>query len=235
MDFHLRRATVHAMKVHEIMTAHARSIGPENTLLEAAGLMRELDVGALPVCDQDELVGIVTDRDIVVRGIADARDPDTTPVSDVMSGATLSVSADQEVEEAVRLMEQHQVRRLPVLDNAKQLVGLVSLGDIATSSNPAFSGIALHDVSEPNEPTARRRRLERNAEPDQMPTVPGARRRPSGGGRRAAAANVRMSPAHRSDSGGKRSRMSSSRSGTTAGTRSSSRRTTKVSAKKPRR
>ncbi len=157
------------MKVHEIMTGHPRSVAPDTTLVEAAGLMRELDVGALPVCTGDDLAGIVTDRDLVVRGLADGRDPETTRVSDVMSGGVEAVSADDDVENAVRIMEQRQIRRLPVLNREKELVGMISLGDIATSSNPAFGGTALRDVSEPNEPSARRRRLERDSEPIRMP------------------------------------------------------------------
>jgi CBS domain-containing protein len=136
------------MKVHEIMTAHARCIGPENTLVEAAGLMRELDVGALPVLENGELAGMLTDRDLVVRAIADGRDPNETPVRDAMSPSAMFVLADQEVEEAVRVMQQRQVRRLPVLDRARRLVGIVSLGDIAVASHPAFGGMALRDVSE---------------------------------------------------------------------------------------
>lgn len=172
------------MKVHEIMTAHARCVGPDNTLVEAAGLMRELDVGALPVCDNDRLAGIVTDRDMVLRGTADGRDPNSTPVRDVMSAGIIYVFADQEVEEAARLMEEKQIRRLPVMNREKRLVGIVSLGDIATSSNPAFSGMALRDVSQPAEPTARQRRLTQHSEPANlsMPDVPGERRGPGGDG-----------------------------------------------------
>lgn len=172
------------MKVHEIMTAHARCVGPDNTLVEAAGLMRELDVGALPVCDNDRLAGIVTDRDMVLRGTADGRDPNSTPVRDVMSAGIIYVFADQEVEEAARLMEEKQIRRLPVMNREKRLVGIVSLGDIATSSNPAFSGMALRDVSQPAEPTARQRRLTQQSEPSNlgMPDVPGERRGPGSEG-----------------------------------------------------
>jgi CBS domain-containing protein len=166
------------MKVHQIMTAHARCVGPDNTLVEAAGLMRELDVGALPVCDDDRLAGIVTDRDITLRGVADGRDPNTTPIRDVMSQGVVYVFADQEVEQAVRVMEERQIRRLPVLNREKRLVGIVSLGDIAISSNPAFSGLALRDVSEPREPSARQRRLAERSEQPTMPRVDGASRRP---------------------------------------------------------
>lgn len=157
------------MKIHEIMSAHARCIGPDNTLVEAAGLMRQLDVGALPVCEADRLAGMVTDRDIVLRGVAEGRDPHDAPVRDVMSPGIVYVFADQDVEEVARLMEDRQIRRLPVLNRQKRLVGIVSLGDVATSSNPVFSGRALRDISQPPNPTARQRRLKQASEPAGKP------------------------------------------------------------------
>lgn len=147
------------------MTAHARCVGPENTLVEAAGLMREMDVGALPVCEEDRLIGMLTDRDIVLRGTADGRDPNATSVRELMSSSVTSVRADQSVEEAVRVMEDRQIRRLPVIGRDGRLVGIVSLGDIAISSNPAFSGMALRDVSEQRNPSARQRRLTERSAP----------------------------------------------------------------------
>lgn len=147
------------------MTAHARCVGPENTLVEAAGLMRELDVGALPVCEEERLIGMLTDRDIVLRGTADGRDPNATSVRELMSSSVTSVRADQSVEEAVRMMENRQIRRLPVIGRDGRLVGIVSLGDIAISSNPAFSGMALRDVSEQRNPSARQRRLAERSAP----------------------------------------------------------------------
>jgi CBS domain-containing protein len=184
------------MKVHQIMTGRPRTVAPENTLVEAAGLMRELDVGALPVLDHNQLAGMVTDRDVVVRGVADGRDPANATVSEVMSGGAEFVFGDQEVEEAVRVMERRQIRRLPVLDRGKRLIGIVSLGDIATSSNPAFSGMALRDVSEPRELSARRRRLSRDSEPARMPRVPGGQRGPDEGHR----ATVKRTPRARTKS-----------------------------------
>lgn len=136
------------MKVKEIMTAHARCVAPDNTLVEAAGLMRQLDVGALPVCEYDRLAGMVTDRDIVLRGVADALQSDTATVSQVMSPGAFYVFADQEIEDAARMMEEKQIRRLPVLNREKKMIGIVSLGDMALNSNPAFSGMALKEVSE---------------------------------------------------------------------------------------
>lgn len=198
------------MKVHEIMTAHARCVGPDNTLVEAAGLMRELDVGALPICDEDRLAGMVTDRDLVLRGVANGRDPNTTPVRDVMSAGIMYAFADQDVEEVVRIMEEKQIRRLPILSREKRLVGIVSLGDIATSSNPAFSGTALRDVSMPAAPTARQRRLQQGAlgtsrRPQQSARVERAGRaeKSSGSRRRKTTARTRRGGQPRGGSSGR--------------------------------
>jgi CBS domain-containing protein len=185
------------MKVHEIMTAHARCVGPENSLVEAAGLMRELDVGALPVCEEDRLAGMVTDRDLAIRGVAQGKDPNTTLVREVMSPGVVHVFADQPVEEVAQIMEQRQIRRVPVLSREKRLVGIVSLGDIAMSSNPAFSGMALRDVSEPANPTARQRRLAQRSEPPQQPQLTAAprgstaERQPTGATRRRVGAKTK--------------------------------------------
>lgn len=173
------------MKVHEIMTAHARCAAPDNSLVEAAGLMRELDVGVLPVCDDDRLAGMVTDRDIVLRGVADGRDAYETTVRDVMSPGVVWVFADQEVEEAARIMEEKQIRRLPVLNREKRLVGILSLGDVAVSSNPAFSGQALKEVSETPDEHMRGGRTASSVRSDRMAarreTEPsGTRRIPKG-------------------------------------------------------
>ena len=137
------------MKIHEIMSSNVRSVSPDNTLIEAAGLMRALDVGALPVCEHGHLTGMVTDHDIVLRAVADGCDPEHTSVREALSNGAVFAYADDEVEAAARTMEEHQIRRLPVLNRAKQLVGIVSLGDIAVRSNPAFGGIALKEVSQP--------------------------------------------------------------------------------------
>ena len=201
------------MKVHEIMTAHARCVGPENTLVEAAGLMREMDVGALPVCDNDRLAGMVTDRDITLRGVADGRDPNTTPIRDVMSPGIVYVFADQDVEDVARIMEQRQIRRVPVLSREKRLVGIVSLGDIAISSNPAFSGMALRDVSEPRDPTPRQRRLAERSEPPAMPASADGMRGPGGANRRTGGSTRRRTTSpntsKRSSAGAKRGKSSS--------------------------
>lgn len=172
------------------MTAHARCVGPENTLVEAAGLMREMDVGALPVCEDERLIGMLTDRDIVLRGTADGRDPNVTSVREIMSGSVTSVRADQAVEEAVRVMEDRQIRRLPVIGRDGRLVGIVSLGDIAISSNPAFSGMALRDVSEQRNPSARQRRLTERSAPVRGPVIAAATPKRAKSARRSAVGAV---------------------------------------------
>ena len=136
------------MKIHEIMSSHVRCVHPDNTLAEAAGVMRSLDVGAVPICDHDRLSRMLTDRDIVVRAVADGRDPARTTVRDVLSPGIVYVYADEDVEEAAHVMEEKQIRRLPVLNREKRLVGIVSLGDLAVRSHPAFSGEALKEVSQ---------------------------------------------------------------------------------------
>ena len=140
------------MKVNEIMTGDAKAVRPENTLVEAAEVMRELDVGGVPVCDGRKLRGMLTDRDIAIRAVADGRDPRQTRVRDTMSDGIVHVFDDQDVEEAARLMAQHQIRRLPVIDHKKQLVGIVSLGDLSVHGSAEKSAEALRDVSEPSRP-----------------------------------------------------------------------------------
>jgi CBS domain-containing protein len=140
------------MKIREIMTPDAQCVRPDETLVDAASLMRQLDVGVLPVCDGDEVVGIITDRDIAIRAVADSRHPATTMVREIMTPGTITVFDDQEVDEVVHILEQHQIRRAPVLSRDDRLVGIVSLGDIAVDASAAVSGEALKRVSQPAEP-----------------------------------------------------------------------------------
>ena len=140
------------MKIREIMTPDAQCVGPEETLVDAAALMRQLDVGVLPVCNEGEVIGMLTDRDIAIRAVADSRHPATTMVREVMSAGSITVFEDQDVDEAVHIMEQHQIRRAPVLNRENRLVGIVSLGDIAVDASAVLSGEALKRVSLPAEP-----------------------------------------------------------------------------------
>jgi CBS domain-containing protein len=139
------------MQVKEIMTQGVECIRPDDSIAAAARKMKDLDVGALPVCGGDDrLIGMVTDRDITVRATADCRDPSGTCVKDVMTLHIISVFDDQDVAEAARLMKENQVRRLVVLNRAKRLVGIVSLGDLAVDTrDEELVGTTLEAVSEP--------------------------------------------------------------------------------------
>lgn len=144
------------MKIQDIMTPHARCVCPQESVAIAASLMRELNVGALPVCDNDRLAGVITDRDITVRAVADGADPKSTPVQAIMSHELVYIFEDQEIDEAARLMEVKQIRRLPVLNRNKRLVGIVSLGDMAVEAGTQISGEALKEISQPVHATATR-------------------------------------------------------------------------------
>jgi CBS domain-containing protein len=146
------RVVFRAMKIRQMMTRGTHSVSPDTPVIEAAGLMRLHDIGVVPVLDQGRVVGMLTDRDIVLQVVADAGDPRTTVVRDVMSTGSITISENEEVEEAVALMRKYQVRRLPVLDAGSQLVGIISLGDIAVDVHAGMSGEALKEVSEPATP-----------------------------------------------------------------------------------
>jgi len=138
------------MFVSDVMTKGAECVRPGNSLREAAQKMKNLDVGPLPVCDNDRLVGMITDRDIAVRAVAEACDPRTTTVKDVMTPDVVYCFEDQDVQEAARRMQEHQVRRLVVLNRDKRLVGIVSLGDLAVEAgDEKLAGRTLEHVSLP--------------------------------------------------------------------------------------
>lgn len=139
-------------KVSEVMTRGVRSLSPEDTLQFAAQAMDELAVGSVPVCDGHRLVGMVTDRDITVRGTARGLPAERTCLDEVMSSDVQWCYEDQTVEEAARLMCQAQVRRLPVVDRDKRLVGMLSLGDVAAKSDTQEAAKALQGISTPSEP-----------------------------------------------------------------------------------
>jgi CBS domain-containing protein len=140
------------MQVQDIMTPNVEVISPTATLREAAEKMSRLDIGPLPVCDGDRLVGMLTDRDITVRATAQGRDPNTTPVREVMTPEVVYCFTDQEVEIAAQMMERRQIRRVPVLDRDKRLVGIVALGDIALQAeDPELAEDTLERVSVPKQ------------------------------------------------------------------------------------
>jgi CBS domain-containing protein len=135
----------------EIMTPAVEVISPNATAADAARKMMDLDVGAIPVCDGDKLLGMVTDRDLVLRVMAISRDPVQARVRDAMTSEVVYCFEDQDAEVAATLMAEKQIRRLPVLSKTKELVGIVSLGDLAVDSlSVQTSGAVLHDVSDPS-------------------------------------------------------------------------------------
>jgi len=137
------------MKVHDSMTRDVQIAAPSQSVRDAARMMAELDVGVLPVGENDRLVGMITDRDIVVRAVAAGHGPDT-PVREVMSPQVQYCFEDQTVEEVTANMGDIQVRRLPVVDRDKRLVGIISLGDIAVQSGrEQEAGVALSGISRP--------------------------------------------------------------------------------------
>jgi CBS domain-containing protein len=137
------------MKVSEIMSSDVQVISAEQPIQEAARLMMDADTGALPVGDGERLIGMVTDRDIAVRAVAEGRGPET-PVRDVMSERPLFAWDDQDVDEVALQMSDAQVRRMPVLSReGERLVGIVSLGDLARSDRDDAAQAALEGISEP--------------------------------------------------------------------------------------
>jgi CBS domain-containing protein len=141
------------MRVSEVMTRGVECTHPDATLQEAAATMKALDVGPLPVCENDRLVGMVTDRDITVRATAEGDVPTDARVRDVMTPEVVYCFEDQEADEAARLMKEKQVRRLVVLNRDKRMVGIVSLGDLAVETgDEQLAGKALEGISEPNRP-----------------------------------------------------------------------------------
>jgi len=139
-------------KVGEIMTRSVAVVQQDDSLQQAAQKMKTLNVGSLPVCDGDAMVGVVTDRDIAVRGVAAGMVPQEARVSDVMTADVRWCSETDGVEQAMELMGEAQVRRLAVLDENRKIVGVISLGDLATRQS-AHTDATLREISE-HAPTA---------------------------------------------------------------------------------
>ena len=137
------------MQLSEILTRDVETISPEATAREAAERMRSMDVGSLPVCDGRRLLGMVTDRDLAIRVLAEGRDPNATCVQDAMTPDVCYAFEDDDVQRAAQIMKERQIRRLPVLDRERHLVGIVALGDIATTGKDRLSGDALEQISRP--------------------------------------------------------------------------------------
>jgi len=146
------------MNANNVMTEGVQCIPPMASLQEAAATMEALDVGALPVCDNDRLVGMITDRDIAVRSAAEGQDPKLGMVRDAMTPHVIYCFNDQKVSEVAQLMRDKQIRRIPVLNREKRLVGMISLGDLAIEiEDEHLSAQALKGISDPlSSPTSDR-------------------------------------------------------------------------------
>ncbi|HYO69183.1 MAG TPA: CBS domain-containing protein [Archangium sp.] len=136
--------------IREVMSSDVEVINPNDTLREAAEKMRSLNVGPLPVCDGERIVGMITDRDIVVRAIALGRDPNTTQVADAMSSGIEYCFDDDNVDDVLRTMRVKQIRRMIVVDRSKKLVGIVALGDLSGEVSEQQVAETLEGISEPS-------------------------------------------------------------------------------------
>ena len=136
------------MKVRELMTRTVETVGPEQTAREAASFMLSADTGSIPVIEDDRLIGMITDRDIAVRGVAQGYGPETL-VRDLMSDDLICAREEDDVESAAARMSEAQVRRLPVIDDEERLCGMVSLGDLSRETADETASVALEGVSQP--------------------------------------------------------------------------------------
>ena len=139
------------MKVREAMTTDVKVISPKQTICDAAKMMAECDAGSLPVGEDDRLVGMITDRDIAIRAVAKDLSPET-PVREVMSEEMLYCFDDEDVAHVIENMGEQKVRRLPVLNRDKRLIGIVSLGDLARAAKASKTGQAMAEIAKPGGP-----------------------------------------------------------------------------------
>ena len=136
-------------RIADVMTRDPRSVELETPVVEAAKILRDEDVGSLPVVRDGRVTGMVTDRDLAVRMIAEGRDPGSTTVGDVVSSEPVTVRQEQDLDEALRLMARHQVRRLPVVDDGDRLVGIFAQADVALTGDDERAGKVVEEISRP--------------------------------------------------------------------------------------
>ena len=136
------------MKVSDVMTRDVQTVRPDQTAREAASFMLRADAGSIPVTEGERLIGMITDRDIAVRGVAKGYGPDT-PVRELMTDDVICVREDEDVEDVASKMSDAQVRRLPVVDSDERLCGIVSLGDLSRETDDESAAQALEGVSQP--------------------------------------------------------------------------------------
>jgi CBS domain-containing protein len=135
------------MKISDVMTTDVETVSADQTAQDAAKFMLRAEAGSIPVCDGDKVIGMITDRDIAVRGVAEGRGPDT-PVRDLMTDGIVCAREDDDVQDVASKMSEAQVRRLPVLDAQDRLCGIVSLGDLSRQTDGGSAGQALEGVSQ---------------------------------------------------------------------------------------
>jgi CBS domain-containing protein len=136
-----------AQSVEELMSSNPRTVSSDRTIVDAARVMRDENVGLVPVVDGERLVGTVTDRDIAIRVVAEQKDPASTKVQEIASTELVTVEPQQNLDEALRLMAQHQVRRLPVVEQGGRLVGIVAQADVARSGSASETGQLVEEIS----------------------------------------------------------------------------------------
>jgi len=158
------------MQLKDFINYRVETVSPDDTLQRAAEKMRDLDVGSMPVCSRGQLIGVVTDRDITVRATARGDDPMVTKVSEVMTPEVIWCRVDDSAEEAARLMQEHQIRRLFVLNENDELVGVTSLGELATATgDQRLAGQTLERVSDPGESGQQRPDAEELSDAEEEP------------------------------------------------------------------
>ena len=134
-------------KVRDVMTSNPQTIAPHSPVTEAARIMKQADTGIVPVVEGDRLVGTITDRDIAIRVVAESRDPQGTKVDEIASREIVTVDPDQDLDEALKLMARHQVRRLPVVEEDGRPVGMLSQADVARESKDSKTGKLVEEIS----------------------------------------------------------------------------------------
>ncbi len=137
------------MQARDVMTSEVKVVNPETTIREAARMMRELDTGILPVCDGFELVGVITDRDIVLRSTADGKDPGNTDVKEAMTPEAAFCLEDEYIDRIIHRMEENGIRRMPVISHGKKLTGMISLADLVRHGESKAACEVLEKVSKP--------------------------------------------------------------------------------------
>lgn len=134
-------------QIRDLMTTNPRSVSKGDSVSDAARVMRDEDAGAVPIVDGERLVGVLTDRDIAIRLVAEGKDPQSTTVEQIASQELVTVDPQQDLDEALRLMAQHQVRRLPVVEEDGKLVGIVAQADVARRADAKRTGEVVEDIS----------------------------------------------------------------------------------------